>query len=418
MKSIQSSYWILIGLTFACLIAIGVLWPVPANWEYTFDIRDKGPFGLYIFRKEMPSIFRGQISEESIPAHKRDTSYIESHDPQGPNLSPMCVIFIHPENQWQDTMVNNILSHVNDGHSLFLSTTNIPNLLSAKLDICVTTKSHPTVNEGDTLTLILDGTPTVAKLTDNVGLSGSYISHSGYPGSEILGFVSGPGDTVSWPNFVKIPYGKGHVFLHTEPVVFTNFYLLNGTSFNYTETLLSVIPDTSYIFWSQYKHNSKVVSSGVLRYIMSQPPLKWGWILLLSGLFLFVLTTMRRSQRIIPVLHPLENTTLSFVSAIGDLYMKKGYIRGLMDKKIVYLLERIRSRFFLSTDVMDDDFTEQLSLKSGQDIETVRQMIFLIQKHRKTNAICTMDDLLKLHLAIEKFNTPYRKNYDTGKQKL
>ena len=48
------------------------------------------------------------------------------------------------------------------------------------------------------------------------------------------------------PNFLKIQYGKGAVFVHTNPVVFTNYFLLKDT-YSYTEQVFSYLPSSTIL---------------------------------------------------------------------------------------------------------------------------------------------------------------------------
>lgn len=48
-----------------------------------------------------------------------------------------------------------------------------------------------------------------------------------------------PGKGRKRVNFLKVPFGKGQVFLHSTPEAFSNFFMLKGENKIYVENLLS-----------------------------------------------------------------------------------------------------------------------------------------------------------------------------------
>ena len=112
---------------------------------------------------------------------------------------------------------------------------------------------------------------------------------------------------------------------------------------------------------------------------------------------------MKRRQRIIPVIKPLGNTTLEFVSTIGNLYYQNGDHKNIAEKKILFFLDQIRSRFWLNTNRLDDAFTTSLAKKSGKDQEEVRKIVDTINNIRSQPSI-SADELLDLNTKIESFN--------------
>ena len=49
----------------------------------------------------------------------------------------------------------------------------------------------------------------------------------------------------------------------------------------------------------------------------------------------------KRRQRVVPIINPLPNTTLDFTKTIGNLYYQEGNHQNIVDKKIIYFLEKI-----------------------------------------------------------------------------
>jgi len=113
----------------------------------------------------------------------------------------------------------------------------------------------------------------------------------------------------------------------------------------------------------------------------------------------------KRKQRVIPILPPLPNTSLEFVTTIGNLYYRNGNHKDIADKKIAFLLEQIRTRYKLRTNELDEAFFEALSSKSGKDIGEIRRLfrtIGFIQSMR----LISPGQLMDLNEKIECFNQP------------
>jgi hypothetical protein len=109
----------------------------------------------------------------------------------------------------------------------------------------------------------------------------------------------------------------------------------------------------------------------------------------------------KRKQRIIPIIKPLTNTTVDFTKTIGNLYFQEGNHDTIMEKKIIYFLEKIRQDYLLDTQNLDDDFIKKLHQKSGKDIALIENVVMLIKRQRKTFK-STEAELIKLNAVIEK----------------
>ena len=72
---------------------------------------------------------------------------------------------------------------------------------------------------------------------------------------------------------------------------------------------------------------------------------------------------MKRKQRIIPVINPLANTTLEFVGTIGDLYYQSAEHKNIAEKRIHFLMDQIRAKYWINTDKLDEIFIQTLSPK-------------------------------------------------------
>jgi hypothetical protein len=204
-------------------------------------------------------------------------------------------------------------------------------------------------------------------------------------------------------NFVKIPVGNGAFFIHTSPVCFSNYFVLKGDNAEYTARALSYIPaGVTSVFWDEYYKRTQSGSLNPLRFLLSNEYLKWAYRIALFTLILYVLFGSKRRQRIIPVMEPLQNSTLDFVNTVGKLYFNQHDNRDIAVKKINYFLEFVRTNFYLSTTQLNLSFQDALAKKTSLPREDIIGLIWIIQEIEQNSRISDVL-LLELNQKIDNF---------------
>ena len=177
--------------------------------------------------------------------------------------------------------------------------------------------------------------------------------------NEVLGVLDTAG-----VNFLRLGWGEGNFYFHSNPVYFTNWFVLDSLQYRYPETSLAAIADGP-VFWDEYhrryrtppgagSNNSAAqrnytggrnLLSGneTLRYIQERRALAFAWYTLLAGVLLFVVFRGRRRQRIIPIIPPRANSSRRFIDTISRLVQQKGNHAALAQRELVSL------RFHLNT---------------------------------------------------------------------
>ena len=208
-------------------------------------------------------------------------------------------------------------------------------------------------------------------------------------------------------NFIKLPVGEGAVYLHSNPLVFTNYFLLKPENVNYASGVFSHL-DGRHIIFDEYSKipflGGRSIEASPLYYIMQQPSLKYAWWLMLLTILLYVVFAARRKQRVIPVLEPKTNTSLEFVNLISQLHYKNGSHVDMARKKMKYFLYFVRSKYGIQSEHSKDEYIQRLSEKSKVNINDV-QVIFsrynLIEE--KFRHSIEVNRLVDLYEAIENF---------------
>jgi hypothetical protein len=223
------------------------------------------------------------------------------------------------------------------------------------------------------------------------------------PNIEVLGYAS---ENDERPNFIKMMHGDGAFYFHLNPKVFTNYHILKNEHYKHVEGVLSYLPNENLYFDSYSKiYNSyygDAEKESNYDWFLDQQAFKWAWYLAILFALIFAVFNAKRRQRIIKIIKPLENTSLGFVKTISNLYFETQDYKNLIDKKITYFLEKIRTEYNLDTSVLDEDFIERLSLKSGKKKDVIIKLINYINWLDSKNEFFE-ENLVNLNRHIEAF---------------
>jgi hypothetical protein len=165
---------------------------------------------------------------------------------------------------------------------------------------------------------------------------------------------------------------------------------------------LSCLPDSD-IRWTEFYHLGRREAKTPLRFVLTNEPLAWAYYIVIGSVLLFMLFEAKRRQRIIPVIKPPANTSLEFVSTIGNLYYQGGDHKNMAEKKINFLLEQIRTRYLLKTTQFNDEFIGALAAKSGHSKEQV-ETLFRAISFITSSTMISAGQLVDLNHKIEVFN--------------
>lgn len=369
----------------------------PIDWSPNYDVNQKSPFGLYVFEKEYSKILKkNELKKTTVTAYEyleSDFDYdtlVNSYKTKGTALylSEYCTI--------DEESAQELLYYAQHGNSVFISAKSFPKILHDTLKFTIEV-DYPSQNK---MAFSL-ANPNLGstKYTFDRGVSAGYFSKIDTLNTTLLGYQNS--NKKEKVNFIKIAYKTGYFYLHTQPVVFTNYNLLKNNQRHYTEKIISYIPKGNVI-WLLKGQKGELEAGSPIHYWVSQPALKYSWFLLLFGLAIFMIFNAKRKQRVVPIIQPLQNTTVDFAKTIGNLYYQEGNHQNIIDKKIIYFLEKIRHDYLIETSVLDENFIKKFHLKSGKNIDDINNVVRLINYQRSTYNQSIEDDLIELNNAIEK----------------
>jgi len=122
------------------------------------------------------------------------------------------------------------------------------------------------------------------------------------------------------------------------------------------------------------------------------------------GLLLFVVFRARREQRIIPVIEPLKNSSIEFAQTVGALYHQNKDFTNIINKKLTYFFEYLRSHHYIDTNQPVEKLITELATKSGKSLEETKVLLTYIQL-LKNKAIHTEVESIELSKKITAFKS-------------
>ena len=201
-----------------------------------------------------------------------------------------------------DVSAQELLDFASHGNTIFMSANYLPQKFLDTLGIELKNDFNFT---GKAQFSLANSTFKNDSITIDRGLSNIYFSALDSARTTVLGYQKfSEEDRI---NYVKVNHINGELFLHLQPMAFTNFSLLKDDNKKYAAAILSYLPDNPIYFDSRNKKSMELGNSP-LRFILSQPALKWAWILGLVSLLVFILFNAKRKQRIVKVVKPPDST--------------------------------------------------------------------------------------------------------------
>jgi hypothetical protein len=273
---------------------------ISANWERRYQLDDKDPLGLYLF---------STLTKAHIDTAKRIkvvNDWVQLDSITSADASPKTYMFVGSVFQMKDNEMDSILSDVSQGSDLFLAFDDLTENLFPKLfnefefrsdydeqvNVFADNKKFNMINiyQNDTVAKDWWAFGELEFEEDFVGLS----------------------SFMEMPNFVRVPYGKGFLYLHATPSMFFNYQIKRNSGFQYAAYCLDNISTKNDVYMLELGRRpdnvgnydtddtsgaDKKVDDSYLQLIFKNPMLLTALLLSILGIILFVIF---RSKRIRP----------------------------------------------------------------------------------------------------------------------
>ncbi|MCW8981269.1 MAG: DUF4350 domain-containing protein [Altibacter sp.] len=402
MTKLQQLVFFGLLLMVAALVYLEATRPLPVNWFPSYTQEDKIPLGTYV----MHDVLKKRLGEDLVDMRQppfenlRDTSLSGTY------------LFVNNNLSFDDAELERMYAWVAKGNTVFAAATfhSTPLLDTLQLetknawlpDVFVTEPMLQLVNKN-----FKEDKPYHVQRD----MIMPYFSELDTLSQTVLGVSEPYNDTlqITKPliNFIKAPVGKGAFYLHTQPEVFSNYFLLTEQHIRYTEDMLGYINDGRPVYWDTHYKSGKSINISPLYILLNNKYLKWAYYTVLIGAVLFVLFEGKRKQRSIPIVNPVTNKTFEYTQTISGMYLDQQQTQEIAKKQITLFFEYIRTRLRIPTDTTNNRFFTAVAARSGNSLEDTKNLFTFMEKIQQQEQT-SKEELLELNKRI----TTYKKTLD------
>ncbi|MDC7993840.1 DUF4350 domain-containing protein [Altibacter sp. HG106] len=383
----------------AILVYLEANQPKPLNWYPSYHQQDKIPLGSKVAFKLMKNKLGDRLRVMERPPYEVLTqdSVFGTY------------FFLNDYILFDEAELNLLLDWTAKGNTVFMATTSYSEGMLDTLQLKL--NSAVLVDRMDTQPLLNLVHPKLTNPTPyhlDQDRAIRYFESIDTLSQTVLGLVDVYNDTLQitndYINFLKIPIEKGVLYLHNQPEVFSNYFMVQGNNHEYTEKVLAYLPSEKPIYWDAYYKSGKRIQLSPLYLLLDNRNLKWAYYTVLIGLLLFVLFEGKRKQRSIPIQPKLTNKTYEYTRTIAGMYLDKKEYRAVVDKQIALFYEYIRIHLRVPTEHKNSRFVEAVAARSNNTVEDTNTLLEHLSRLQQKPDI-VKEDVMTLHQHITEFKS-------------
>jgi hypothetical protein len=387
MKSLKT-YIVCVAVLLIVYLVAQYNRPNAVNWSETYNSNDKIPFGTYVIFHRIGDIFPGSRVETF---HEPVYNVINDH-----GIRHGTYLIICNDVNFNEFDFQKLKGFIKAGNNVLISASYFGDQLKKELNIETATQLN-NIKDAGGVKFINPSLDTNKIYSVGKGIGGVYFTQMDTSKAIVLGT-----DQTHHINYLKYSFGKGSLYLNANPLMFTNYSVFNKSSEQYAAIALSFVKADNYIIWDQYYATGREDDGSSMRVFLRNAMLRWAFYIAFFSLIAFVLFDIKRRQRIIPIIEPLKNSTLDFVTVVGQVYYEKRNNANIAQKKILYLLANLRDEYHVQINKIDQDFKDKLVSKLNIEPSFAGELVSYFQYINNQNSVSD-SELIELNKLIEKF---------------
>lgn len=356
---------------------------VSSNWTKKFQLTDKNPLGLFLFTRLTQAHIDTSHSTIEVPDWIAYDSLINDKNEVATYL------FVGNSFGLQTAEIDTLVARVKRGSDLFLSfndlTENIYERLIGDTPVRFDYDDHVNVFTKSTRYSMINlfQTDTVAchwQAFGNIDDNSNIETLSSF---------------MEMSNFIKINYGKGSFYLHTNPLMFYNYQIKRKPGFEYTSFVLDHLPNNRNIYflelgrltdnYGNYDIDEEDDMEGkrddsYLQLIFKSPTLVIALLLSIAGVLLFVIFRSKRMRPVVPYIKPKKDMTMAFAETITSIYFSKRNPYGLLQVQRKNFYATVQKHFFVDLTRRENDRVLQvLAEKSDRSLTEIQSLLSALE---------------------------------------
>lgn len=367
------------------------------DWQPTWHQADKDPYGGFVLH--------GMLDKQGV--HSEYRSLYELINQHAGDVEDQSLLVISSYLNLDTNDYKSLVKHVRAGNTAVMASNVFGQVmydsLGVRVEQLVTSelKDWEKTSEEVTGTATVDlrfSTPGFPKKTFQLPAAHADTYFEKSDSIPHTGLASIDGEDVAR----EYRIGGGRLILITNPLLLSNYFILDTNASEVAAGLLSFLPPDRPVAHIEFYQVGRMESQTPFRFFLSQPALRTSLYLVLLAITLFMIFEARRRQRIIPVVEPPKNSSVQFTQTLGQLYYKsRSNHLNMARKRVNYLLEYIRSHYYIATEVLDENFEKELKRRSGRDQDLIRELLEIVRLVQSGRV--NEKEFLRLEVLLEEF---------------
>lgn len=383
---LSRGFLVVILILFVLMVLIEVKIPKRFSWDdYSFSHNDSNPFGSMLVDSLLESSMNGAYEVKN--GNLIDAYYDSAH------IDCAVLLVDYDIYDYDEDEFAMLLEILRRGQTVILVNDYCPDSLGYLLDVGIDSgldsySPMDLLSESDSATIIWEKDLIHDKTRYRFRI------FSPYNAAIISDFDS---ETSKWTPLIRQKqvlgtdivvaasrnYHKGKLIMMTWEQVFTNYNLLENGGAELLLRLISQVGDKRVVRYD-FKSTEEYVeesekSESPLRVFLDNKSLRWAVYLTLLTIIISMIFTARRKQRVIPVIEPPSNQTLTMVKHIGLMHYRHHDNASLVRDCYSLFSQEIMRK--LLVDVNDEvDLTDNMSLLTTLSGVDSKQLIEVLSR--------------------------------------
>lgn len=348
--------------------------PYTSNkWEPKLTLDNRDPYGLYVMSELL-------TADSSFTAFNEFTDYnlLDSLA----SLDSSLYMYVGMDFTLTDDEMDVLLEGVSRGNDLFLSVERVPyNFLEKTFN-----KNPLTFHAAEKAPFKFDGaTYPMYYIYEQDTLTEKWeLLDEQFDYKKVLTTA------FDHPVYVKFEWGNGHIFLHMNPITFTNTQLLRQPGKDYFKKVTSTF-EQSRIQWLTFARYEPVPydidasdapkDENILSELFKFTAFRWAFILAVIGIILYFLFRSKRRRPIIPAVRETSNDGFSYVDTLAGIYYEKAAASKVLKMMRKNFYDAVERHFYIDLAHRKNQRpVVSLAQKSGVALKKIERLLSLLEK--------------------------------------
>lgn len=372
---------------------------VSENWEDKYKLNEKDPYGLFMFNQLLRAHIDTNHTVVPLTKSYELDSVLELNQRN-------TMLFVGDKFGLKTAEFDSVLAQVDEGNTLLLSSNQLTNNIVRRLFI----RYEVSYDYADSVNVAINrNTLSMFYLYQNDTIAHEWRAFSAVrpidTNYRVLSSI------YQMPDFIRLKYGKGFIYIHTNPEFFFNYQIKRPAGYRYASYLLNQLPqdqpvyilelgrllENTYDPYGEGDGPADEQDDSYFQFILKSPALMAAFGLGLLGVLLFALFRSKRMQPVVPYIEKKKNMSLEFAQTITSIYQSKSNPMGIIKVQRQNFYDAMQKHFFVDVSRKSNDREKAiriLSEKSNIPVAEINELITLFEP--KNQSILTDSHLAQI----------------------